>query len=433
MSVAPTAGRRQLSDGPSRLIRRAIRLATVLALVGGAADLKAGDWPQILGPQRDGQAADDEQLAAWGEDAAGPRLLWKQPLGEGFAGVAVAGSRVVAFHRMGDQELITARDAASGRRLWESKFPASYAGGINSDRGPRCVPLIDGQRVYAYGAGGDLHCVRADNGERVWSRALAKDYRALDGYFGAGSTPILVAGVLLVNVGGRDDAGIVGLDPKTGKTLWKQGEDSASYSSPAACRLDGEPLVVFVTRLHCVAVRPATGAEEFRFRFGQTGPTVNAATPLIWDNSLFLSASYGIGAQLRKLDDPSEVVWSNDSSMSSQYTTCVRHEGMLYGSHGREDIGGASLRCVDAATGEVRWEAPEIGVAHVILAGDKLLVQEVSGRLSLVEADPQACRVLSRHELGDGVWRALPALSSGRLYVRRSDGGGELRCLQVGR
>ena len=127
----------------------------------------AGDWPQILGPQRNGQA-DGETLQPWKESI--PKTLWTFELGQGYAGPAVADGRVVIFHRAGDSEQLDALDATTGRSLWRVAFPASYRGGIDADTGPRCVPLVHAGCVYVFGAAGDLHSVELASGKKRWSR-----------------------------------------------------------------------------------------------------------------------------------------------------------------------------------------------------------------------------------------------------------------------
>ncbi|MCA9177931.1 MAG: PQQ-binding-like beta-propeller repeat protein, partial [Planctomycetales bacterium] len=362
--------------------RRAL-LVGLLAMFACGPWAVADDWPQLLGPQRNGISK--ESVEPWGD--GGPKLLWRQRVGEGYAGVAVSSGLAVAFHREGGKNVVEAWTVELGKPAWRATFDAPYRGGINSDRGPRCAPVIGGGKVYAYSAGGVLACVDLKSGDLLWTRALASEYRALDGYFGAGSTPILVGRLLLLNVGGRDDAELVALDAASGRTVWKHGEDNASYSSPTIMDWEGKPHVVFVTRLHCVGVEPETGKEVFRFRFGQTGPTVNAATPLAFDNHLFLSASYGIGASMYQVGGGKlSPLWNNDNSMSSQYTTCVQRDGALFGIHGREDAGSASLRSVDAKTGKVLWEQ-DSAVGHLLLAKNYLIVLEVDGRLRLVEPD----------------------------------------------
>ncbi len=407
---------------------RFVAAAALLSLAGPA--VLAGDWPQILGPHRNGHA-DGEQLSdSW--PAGGPKVLWKYSLGSGYAGAAVLGQRVVVFHRVGSSERVECLDAASGKSQWKTDSSATYRGGIDPDIGPRCVPLLADGVAYVFGAAGDLHAVALDTGKKRWSRSLYADYKGDEGYFGAGSTPILIGGKLLVNVGGRG-AGIVALDPASGKTVWKSSDEVASYSSPAATRIGGKEEALFVTRLNCVLADPATGDIATLFPFGKRGPTVNAATPLVFDNKLFTTSSYGVGAALASLDGKaSKPIWSNDDTLSSQYATPIEHNGFIYGIHGREDVGVAELRCIEAATGKVRWSKSGYGVAHLILAGDKLLIQTTDGRLALAAADPAAYRELATAHIASGPTRALPALSRGRLYVRSGSGGGELICLEIG-
>jgi len=423
--------------GTSRLSE----IALIAMLIGslGLAETYAGDWPQILGPNRNGQADGEKLSESWPQ--GGPKQLWKKPVGQGYAGPAVAANRVIMFHRINESERIEALDAKTGDQIWQIDFKAEYGGGINSDTGPRCVPIIDSQRdrVFVYGAAGDVHCVSFSKGAKIWSRSVRSDYRADDGYFGAGSTPVVAGDNLLINVGGdRADAGIVALSVDTGKTVWKATNEQASYSSPVIARIDGKPSVVFVTRMNAVCLEPTDGSILFRFPFGQRGPTVNAASPLVIADTLFLTASYGIGAKLvRMRGKKTETVWDNDEVMSSQYVTPVHHAGYLYGIDGREDIGVASLRCIDAKSGNVKWSEDRFGIAHVILANDKLLVVKVESgeeQLILAKASPDRFQKLaSARILSDGVARALPSLSNGRLFVRSNSGaGGELKCIEVG-
>jgi outer membrane protein assembly factor BamB len=342
---------------------------------------------------------------------------------------------VIIFHRMDDSEVVEALDAASGRRLWRAPSPAGYRGGLDADRGPRCVPVVADNSIFAYGAAGELVCVALDSGKVRWRRELAADYDADEGYFGAGSTPILAGGKLLVNVGGKN-AGVVGLDPATGQTAWQATKEIASYSSPTLITFGGKEQALFVTRLHCVAVDPATGKATTLFPFGKTGPTVNAATPLVIGNKIFVTASYRIGAELRQLTgSAARQVWASDDSLSSQYNTPIEHRGFLYGIHGREDSRSPppALRCVELATGKVQWSQEDFGCAHAILAGDKILLVGVDGKLTLIAANPDRYQELGAQDLGQTT-RALPALAGGRLYVRTNGPGeGKLLCLPLSR
>lgn len=414
------------------LPRSRVGILIVCLGVCSAAPLYAGDWPQILGPKRDGQAQGEALPDQW--PAAGPKVLWQGKIGAGYAGPAIVGRRVVLFHRVGDQERVEAFDLASGKSLWRADSPARYRGGIDADKGPRCVPTVVDGRVFAFGAAGDLYAVELASGKKLWTRNLYDDYSGDEGYFGAGSAPIVVGGKLLVNVGGKG-AGIVGLDPATGKTLWQGTSDAASYAAPSSMTIGGKEQAIFITRLNALAVDPATGQTQLLTPFGKRGPTVNAATPLVIGDRVFLSASYGIGAQLLKYDGvAAKPLWGNDDTLSSQYATAVEHDGFLYGCHGREDAGPADFRCVELETGKVRWTQPGFGVAHVIAAGQKLLIVKVDGEVLLAAADPAGFKRLGKYALlSFGKARALPALSDGKLVLRTTgDSGGELFCLAVG-
>jgi outer membrane protein assembly factor BamB len=391
-----------------------------------------GDWPQILGPNRNGQAEDEVLLSQWPAD--GPASVWRHRIGEGFSGPAVVGNEVYIFHRVADAERLEMLDARTGRVRWKTDFEASYRGGINPDTGPRCVPLVRGNNVYVFGAAGDLHCVARQDGMKKWSRATLAEFGGMEGFFGTGSTPIAMGQVLLVNVGGTPDAGIVAFSLETGKTIWNKSSERASYSSPTRAVLGGKDHAIFVARYNALAIEPQTGEVRFRFPFGQRGPTVNAATPLVFDGQLFLSSSYGIGCVLTRVDgEQPEVVWSRKGVLSSQYNTAIHYRNHLYGIHGREDVGGAELRCVETSSASVKWNVPDFGVAHLILAGDKLLLLKVDGKLLLAEANSQRFTPLAEAQVSNNTTRALPALSAGRLYLRDNVGRqGTLISLIVG-
>ena len=412
-------------------VRAVASMIAVVIWLGFFSAGRAGDWPQILGPHRNGKAEGESLLEKW--PAGGPAVLWRQKVGSGYAGPAVVRGRVVIFHRVESQERIECLDSASGKSLWKADFSASYRGGVNPDLGPRCVPLIAGESVYAFGAAGDLHAVALADGRKLWSRDLYGDYRGDEGYFGAGSTPILAGGKLVINVGG-EGAGLVGIDPATGKTAWQTTQEAASYSSPTAIQIAGQERIVVITRMNCLLVDPANGQATNLFPFGKRGPTVNAAVPLVFEGKLLTTASYGVGAVCATFQGASaKALWRNDDTLSSQYATPVEHEGFLYGIHGREDAGVAELRCVEAASGKIRWKQTDYGVAHVILADGKLLIQKADGQIALAAADPTKYRELASAQISREATRALPALSAGKLYVRTGSGGGELVCLQVGK
>ena len=403
-------------------------------LIGGA---RAGEWPQILGPNRNGVAVGERLADAWPE--GGPKTVWSRPVGSGFAGVAVAGGVAVLFHRLGDEEVVEAVDAATGKPRWKSAFPATYVPAVSDDDGPRATPVIAGGRVYAYGAMGNLYCLDLVTGKTVWSRDTYEEFNSKqpfrgeppEGYFGVASTPIAEGGKLIVNVGGDTrNAGIVAFSLDSGATVWKATRERAGYASPVAATVDGTRHVIFITRLNVVSVDPDTGNVRFQFPFGRSGPAVNAANPVVLDDRLFVTASYAIGGVLVRMGkDDSEVLWHDVKLMASQYTTCVPHEGRLFGIHGRQDGRPADLKCFDPQSREVHWTEPLFGYATLLKAGDKLLILKTDGFLVLAEANVNRYEELARARVADTTTRALPAISAGRLYVRDTR---TVKCLAVG-
>ncbi|MBI1901281.1 MAG: PQQ-like beta-propeller repeat protein [Planctomycetia bacterium] len=392
-----------------------------------ANSLRAGDWPQILGPHRNGVAEDEKLAAAW--PAGGPKVVWQRQVGTGFAGPAVVKGKLYLFHRVGKEETFECLDAASGKPLWKVAFAASYVSSISPDDGPRCVPLVHEDRVYLFGAAGNLHCVSAD-GKKLWSRAMLAEFGAQEGYFGAGSSPLVAGDKLLVNVGGRSGAGIVALALDSGKTVWQSTGEQASYSSPVLAEIAGKKQVVFVTRYTALGIDPESGKVLWRLPFGMRGPTVNAANPVVLGDRFFLTASYGVGAVFGQIGDGSQpkIEWQSNNVLSSQYTTPIAIGKHLYGVDGRDDVGVAAMRCIDPAGGKVTWRKEGFGKASLLAADGKLLAMKTSGELALVEASPAGYRELAAARVLDQKTYALPALSGGLFYVRDAR---TLKCLDL--
>jgi outer membrane protein assembly factor BamB len=404
-------------------------LAATLVCALAASGALAGDWPQILGPKRNA-TAEGEQLAAW--PAAGPELAWQYPVGDGFSGVAIAGGRVILFHRLGNELVAESLDLQTGRGQWKTVVAeTNYRSSIAPDDGPRAVPAIASGRVFLFGPTGELACLDVESGKQVWFRQAYQEFNAPEGYFGAGSSPIVEDGKLLLNVGGRDGAGIVAFAVADGKTVWKATDEAASYSSPVAATIGGVRHVIFAARLNVVSLDPKNGAVRFEFPFGKRGPTAIGANPVVAGEHLFVTASYGAGARWVKVGaQGASELWESDEVMSSQYTTPVIHQGTLYGLDGRQDLGVARLRALDPATRKIHWTEEQFGTGNFVLAGDKLLVMKTDGELVLVGLSPRSYRPLARARLFETTVQALPALSGGLLLARDTK---TLKCVRVGK
>ncbi len=400
----------------SNAARLRLALIVVATMAGSAVALVAQDWPQILGPGRNGIYTGAPIVTSFSR--TGPPRLWKRDVGAGFAGPAVVAGRLVLFHRVNNRETVEAMEAATGKTVWTFDYPTSYRDDFGFDEGPRAVPVVSGGRVFTHGADGWLHGLEFSSGKKLWAVDTRRVFDAPKGYFGVATSPLVDGDRVMVNVGGKA-GGIVAFDAASGKTLWTSTSDEASYSAPVIAEIAGQHTAVFFTRTGLVALDPANGLVRYQYRWrARMAASVNAAAPIVVKDQIFLSASYGTGAVLLQVANNAVTpVWSGDESMSNHYSTSVYKDGYLYGFEGRQEFG-QSLRCVELATGKVRWNVDGFGAGSLLIAGDALVITRESGELALAPASPTAFRFASRAQLLPGVVRAYPALADGRYFVR---------------
>ncbi len=377
--------------------------------------LLAADWPQLLGPGRSGVAG--EALPAKVRIEARP--VWKMDVGEGFAQPVVAEGKLILFHRRGGREIVQALDAATGKPRWSFDYPTQYRDDFGFDEGPRAAPTVQGGRVFTHGAEGMLHALDLATGRKLWSVDTREVFRPPKGFFGAAASPLAEGSAVILHVGGPD-AGVVAFDAASGQTRWRATSDEAGYASPVAATVHDRRRLFCFTRSGLTSLDPVSGRVEFQFRWrSRSHASVNAALPLVLGDRLFLSASYGVGATLLRIPpagDPAQL-WASDEAMSNHYATAVHHDGHLYGFHGRQEMG-PSLRCVEAATGKVKWSVEQFRAGSLLLAGKVLLIQRENGELVLAPATPEAFRPAARAQVLPGTVRAFPALANGLYYVR---------------
>jgi len=381
-----------------------------------ACAVRAHDWPQLLGPARNGVYPGTNLLSTWPKE--GPRVLWRKDVGQGFSGPVSASHRVVLFHRVGDRERVECFEGASGKQLWSFDYPTAYRDDFGFDEGPRATPTISGDRVYTYGAEGILHCVDFATGQKLWNVDCKTEFGARKGFFGIAGSPLVAGGLLLLDVGGTK-AGIVAFDRETGKVAWKTSTSETSYSSPATAAINGKACAFFFRREGLEAIEPATGKALWEFPWRPSmDASVNAATPIIVGDFIFISTSYGRGAAvLRFSESKPEVVWSGDDQLSNHYATSVQRDGYLYGYHGRQEQG-CDLRCIELKTGKVMWSVDRFGAGTAMIAGADLLLLTDKGELIKAPANSSGFKPVSRAQVLGLDTRAYPALANG-LFVAR--------------
>jgi outer membrane protein assembly factor BamB len=348
----------------------------------------------------------------------------------------VKGDRVILFHRVGNEEVVEALDARTGTPLWRSAYTTTYRDDFGFDEGPRAVPVVVQGRVYTFGAEGQLQALDLADGKRIWSVDTARRFSVPKGYFGAAGSPLVEDGRVIANIGGRDggkDAGVVAFDAATGAILWTATNHQASYSSASGATFGGRRTAVFFTRQGLVALDPASGGVLFQRTWrSRSAASVNAASPLIVGDRIFISASYETGAALLRVQGNTlSEIWSQDEAMSNHYATSVIHNGILYGFHGRQEFN-PSFRAVELDTGKVRWSMEKFHAGTVTLAGDMLVILRETGELMLAAASPDGFRPLAQAQVLPAMARAHPAIADGFLFARNSDTrNNELVCLDL--
>ena len=412
------------------------RIATAIALFVTMIAIEStvqADWPQILGPNRDGKASEIEPLKSDWPAALIP--IWSQNIGNGYGGAAIVKDSVYILHRIGSEEFLESLELATGKQRWRTGWKATYRSSIDPDNGPRCVPTIVGDKAICYGAAGDLTCVHTTGGKLLWSRTIRKEFNAEDGYFGAGTSPLVIGDLAIVGVGGPK-AGIVGIDIATGKNRWVATGHDASYAAPIQLKQvgkSGKPLALVVTRLKTVLLDSADGSVLSEVRFGSVGPTVNAATPVeVAENQFLLTASYGIGSTLLSTANGALTeTYRGSQLLSSQYNTPVFIKDRVIGIDGREDAGASTLRAFDPQTRTTLWEQSGFSTSHLIAVGNQVLVISVDGKIKLIDAISANYKPLATSQLPSGTYRALPAMSSGVLVLRKTTGPNNSQCIAI--
>ena len=335
----------------------------------------AEDWPQWLGPKRDGVWRETGLVEKFPE--GGPKQVWKVEIGVGYAGPAVADGKVFvtdyvpgdkaklpnngfAKGRFAGAERVICRDAATGKELWKHEYAVEYT--VSYPAGPRCTPTVDGSFVYTLGAMGDLKCLRASNGEEVWAKNFMKDYDAGLPVWGFAAQPLVDGDKLICLVGGTNDRLVVAFDKKTGKELWASQSclGDFGYSPPMIYEFGGKrQLVVWHTKA-IVGLEPNTGKRIWRVEFDVKAALTAPTARKVGTDKLFVTSFYNGSMLLKVTADKAEIVWKSKArgEMPDQTTdlSSIMCTPWVDGDHIYGVCSYGQLRCIEANTGTRVWE-----------------------------------------------------------------------------
>ena len=415
--------------------RSAIRRFSCLALATGALTVSAiavhaaNEWPRWRGANFDAKSTESGLLKEWPKE--GPKLLWTGTgIGGGYSSVSVDGDRI---YTMGESETGTSVVAldGSGKKVWATQIGPK--GG--NYPGPRCTPTLDGPHLYAVGQFGDVVCLKADTGAEVWRKNLAKDFDGkMHSGWGLSESPLVDGDKLIVTPGGKKGT-LMALNKTTGEPIWRSTEwtDNAAYTGAIAATIAGKKQYVQLTAASVAGVDPETG--KVLWKAERPGQTAVIPTPIVADDHVFVTSGYGVGCDLFKVSADAGGAFSvskvySNKNMTNHHGGVVLHEGKLYGYSD-----GKGWTCVDFKTGEPVWKTKdELGKGTCTFADGMLYLRDENkgrGTLALIEASPEGYKEHGRFQppqlSGQNQWPHL-VVAGGRLYVRDQD---NLYCYDV--
>jgi outer membrane protein assembly factor BamB len=425
---------------------------------------KGVDWPVC--PSGNSKSEETGILTKW--PASGLKVVWHKKLGTSYGAPTISRGRLFQFDRFGDRARLYCLNAETGAPLWQREYATDYEDMYGYNNGPRCSPVVDGDRVYAFGVDGMLLCCRVSDGELLWKVDTAKDFGVVQNFFGVGSTPVVEGELLIVMVGGSppesqsvgrgaldrvlpNGSGIVAFDKMTGAVKYKLADELASYASLKLATIGERRWCFAFCRGGLVGFEPASGKADFHYPWRDKGlESVNASVPVVAGDQVFISETYGPGSSLLKVAPgrPLEVVWCDDlrrreKAMQTHWNTPVYLDGYLYGSSGRHEYN-AELRCIEWQTGRVLWSEPGMDRTSLLFIDGHFLCLGEMGKLWLLKATPRKYEEVAMVDYSDPAlgqrltgedrpllippcW-AAPVVSHGLLYIRGND---RLVCLEL--
>lgn len=389
--------------------------------------LETQTWGEYRGPARDGLVRDVPGNVDW---SATPKELWRHPVGAGWSSFSIAEAALpssspdepaltkallLTQEQRGEKECVVAYNAETGDQIWvhEDNFRFDEAmGGL----GPRATPTVNGQFVYSLGATGQLNCLKALTGEKVWATNILEDAESKNLEWAMAGSPLVVGNKVIVNPGGKKGRSAIAYDKTSGEQIWASGNYRASYTAPTLATLHGKEQVIVYGGNGPVGHDLETGEELWSFKW-ENDPKVNAAIPTIVDeSSIMIGCGYGIGSALLRFSleaDSWEVTTDWESKrLKLKFNAPVRKGDYVYG------LDEGILTCINLKTGKPEWKRGRYGYGQVLLCGDVIIVQAESSEVAFVSATPEKHIELNRFEAIEGKSWNHPVVWNGRLFVR---------------
>jgi outer membrane protein assembly factor BamB len=400
--------------------------------------LHAADWPQYRGASGDGVSP---EILKWGQ--AGLKSVWKTPSGGGFSSYSVAGGKVFTLalreHDGAPQEFLTVQDAASGKELWAAplsvvKFDGGGDDGTPDNKGgdgPRSTPVVLGNSVFVLSSQLALRAFDVATGKALWTVDIKANHEGQSIKWQNAASPLIEGGLIYVGGGGSGQS-LLAVDPATGKIVWKAFDEKITHATPVAATIHGQRQVIFFLQSGLLSVEPKSGKELWRYSFPFKVST--AASPVVSGDIVYCSAGYGVGAGAVRVAKTGAGFTATEiyrmpgnQPLANHWSTPVVKDGYMYGMFQFKEYGKGPVKCVDIATGDVKWTKEGFGPGHVVLMGNEVVALSDAGEVVRFAAEPAAYKELSRQKVLEGKCWTTPSISGGRLFVRSTK---EAACLE---
>ena len=403
-----------MTRSTSRGIRNlTVTIGALAALYSSAAFSQTAEWNQWRGSNRDGKSPETGLLQSW--PAEGPPLLWHTTeAGIGYSSFSTGGGRVYTMGDRGETGFVIALDAETGKTLWATPNGPGYENSYGS--GQRSTPTIDGDRLYAFSATGDLACLDAATGRVVWRKDLVREYRSSIPPWGYSESPLVFADRVIVHAGGPK-AAIVAMNKLTGAMLWSSESDGAAYSSGVIARVGEVTQAIYFSDRRTLGVDVRDGRLLWSYDRASNG-TANVATPILSGTRVLVSSGYDTGAGLLELSSEGAHELYFTRNLQSHYSSAVLVGDYLYG------FSDAILTAMRFADGTVAWRNRSVGKGSLIYADGRLYLHGEDGVVGLAEATFEAYRERGRFRLPGNpppTWAPNPIITNGKLILRSQE------------
>jgi outer membrane protein assembly factor BamB len=383
---------------------------TVLMVLLCSALATAQDWPQWRGPSRTGAAAGFKAPAVWPER---PKQVWKVQAGIGHASPIVVAGRVHLFSRIGEQEILTTYDLATGKQIWRQSYDTPYQmnpAATGHGKGPKSTPVHDRGRLYTFGITGILSAWQAQDGQLVWRKDFKKDFPATSPDFGAAMSPIVSGDLLIVHAGGSGNGALMALDAARGDVKWSWKGDGPGYASPLIAEFGKTRQVITQSQRHVVGLSLADGRLLWEIPF-TTAYDQNIVTPVVVNDLLVYgglskpTTAVRIEQQGAKWVTPQ--VWEN-ADVPMYMSSPVESDDHLFGLTHRNR---GQFFCIDARIGKTMWttKGREGENAALVIVGPLLMAVTTEGELIVARNSTKEFDVVKRYTVAESPVWAHPA------------------------